>query len=56
MTGHELKALRESLNLTQQASADLVHVKLNAWQKWERGERHVNKTALELFRLKTGKR
>lgn len=51
----DLKSLRESLSLSQQTCANLVHVTLNAWQKWESGERPVNKTALELFLLKTAK-
>jgi DNA (cytosine-5)-methyltransferase 1 len=54
-TGAELKALRQSLGLSQQACADMVHVTLNAWQKWESGDRQINKTAMELFMLKMGK-
>jgi DNA (cytosine-5)-methyltransferase 1 len=54
-TGADLKTLRQSLGLSQQACADIVHVTLNAWQKWEAGERPVNKTAIELFIIKVGK-
>jgi DNA-binding transcriptional regulator YiaG len=54
-TGAELKTLRLSLGLSQQACADMVHVTLNSWQKWEYGERPINKTAVELFALKVGK-
>jgi DNA-binding transcriptional regulator YiaG len=32
-TGADLKTLRQSLGLSQQACADMVHVTLNAWQK-----------------------
>jgi DNA (cytosine-5)-methyltransferase 1 len=51
-TGADLKTLRQSLGLSQQACADMVHVTLNAWQKWEAGDRPINKTAIELFTLK----
>ncbi|MHB8915868.1 MAG: helix-turn-helix domain-containing protein [Thiobacillus sp.] len=53
-TGADLKALRQSVGLSQQASANLVHVTLRAWQNWESGERPINPTALELFMLKSG--
>ncbi|MHB8914938.1 MAG: helix-turn-helix domain-containing protein [Thiobacillus sp.] len=53
-SGADLKALRQSVGLSQQSSADLVHVTLNAWQKWESGERPINRAALELFMLKSG--
>ncbi|MDP2026466.1 DNA-binding transcriptional regulator [Sulfuriferula sp.] len=55
MTSIELKAMRQSLSLSQRECAEMVHITLNAWQKWESGERPVNKTALELFLLKTAK-
>jgi DNA-binding transcriptional regulator YiaG len=51
-TGAELKTLRQSLGMTQKACADMVYVSLIAWQKWEAGDRPINKTAMELFALK----
>jgi DNA (cytosine-5)-methyltransferase 1 len=51
-TGAELKKLRQSLGLSQKTCAEMVNVTLNAWQKWEAGDRPINKTAIELFTLK----
>ena len=41
-------------NLTQQESANLVHVGLRGWQKWEGGEARMPGSAWELYRIKIG--
>ncbi len=50
----EIKAARESANLTQNAASALVHAALNTWQKWEYGNRAMMLAIWELFLIKTG--
>ena len=52
MTGAELRTLRMTEGLTQQASADLVHVHLTTWQRMESGKIPVAAGALELYLMK----
>lgn len=54
-TPQEIKEARADAGLTQQQAANLVHVSLNAWQKWEGGQVKINQAAWELFLLKTRK-
>lgn len=54
----ELKALRKSLNLTQDEAASIVHVDIRTWQKWEsndwnKNHRKMHPAFYELFLLKT---
>ena len=51
----KIRQARIQSGLTQKAAADLVHVTLNAWQKWESGERPINMAAWELFLIKVDK-
>lgn len=48
----EIKTARAAAGLTQMQAAELVHVDLRTWQKWEGEEREINLAAWELFRLK----
>ncbi len=50
----KIKALRVSLDLTQQEAADSVHVTLRAWQLWEAGQRKMPAATWELFVIKAG--
>lgn len=47
-----VKSTRETFKLTQQQCADLVYVDIRTWQKWELGERKMNRTAFQLFCMK----
>ena len=44
---------RTSANLTQKQSADLVFVDERTWQRWESGDRTMNKAVYKLFLLET---
>lgn len=52
-TTDQLSAAREQSGLTQQKAADLVHVDIRTWRRWEDGERAVNLAAWELFLLRS---
>lgn len=54
-TPAEISAAREFVGLTQQEAAELLHISLRAWQRYEAGERRMHPALWELFRLKTGK-
>ncbi|NHO55018.1 helix-turn-helix domain-containing protein [Acetobacter estunensis] len=49
-----VRAAREEAGLTQAEAAQLVHATLNAWQKWESGDRKMQAATWELFQIKTG--
>lgn len=49
-----IRALRETLHLTQREAADAVYVQVQAWSKWERGEAQMPVAAWELILLKSG--
>lgn len=53
-TPAEIRAARERTGLTQAQAADLLHVDLRSWQKWEGGERSMHPAFWELLRLKLG--
>lgn len=55
-TPQQIKEARLDAGLTQQQCADLVHVNIRSWQKWESGERPMNLAAWELFNLKVRKK
>lgn len=48
----EVRAAREAAGLTQTQAAQVVHVTLNGWQRWEAGDRPMHPAFWELFRLK----
>ena len=52
-TPQEIKKARAYAGLTLQQAANLVHVSLNTWQKWEDGRTKMSETAWELFLIKT---
>lgn len=49
----EVRALRESLNLTQTEAGKIIFCSLRGWQEWEGGNRAMHPAFWELFRLKT---
>jgi putative transcriptional regulator len=50
----EIESARKAAGLSQAAAAKLVHATLNAWQKWEAGDRRMHPAFWELFRIKIG--
>lgn len=50
----QVRAARGRAGLTQAQAAAIVHATLNAWQRWEQGERRMGMASWELFLLKTG--
>jgi putative transcriptional regulator len=50
----EIESARKAAGLSQAAAAKLVHATLNAWQKWEVGDRRMHPAFWELFRIKSG--
>ena len=52
-TPQEIKQARLNAGLTQKQCADMVHVNIRSWQKWEGGERPMNLAAWELFLIKS---
>jgi len=53
-TPEQIKQARYTAGKTLTQAAEIVHVNLRTWQKWERAERAMSLTAWELFLLKTG--
>jgi len=51
-TPEQIKAARANAGLTQSQAALLVYKTLNAWQKWEAGDREMDAAIWELFLLK----
>jgi DNA-binding transcriptional regulator YiaG len=49
----EIRAARNSANISQTAAADLLHTTCRTWQQWEAGERRMHPAFWELFHLKT---
>jgi len=49
-----IKKARSEAGLTQEKAAELIHVSVRAWQKWEQGERQMPVPNFELFILKSG--
>lgn len=45
---------RTTANLTQKEAAALVYVDERSWQRWESGDRKMNRNVYELFLIKTG--
>ncbi|OCF98776.1 transcriptional regulator [Gilliamella sp. wkB308] len=53
IAAEEVKSVREDFGLTQKQCADMVYVDVRTWQKWELGERKMNRAVYQLFCLKT---
>ena len=52
--GEEVKALRESLGLTEIAAANVIYSTPQVWAAYESGERRMHSGLWELFRIKVG--
>jgi putative transcriptional regulator len=48
---HEIRALRERLNISQTVLASIINASANSIQKWERGAKRPSGTALKLLSL-----
>ena len=53
MKEDDIKNARLKAGITQLEAANLVHVNLRTWQKWEYGERSIHPAFYELFIIKT---
>lgn len=58
-TPAQIRASRESLQLTQADAAEIVHSGVRSWQQWEAevgtaDHRRMHPAFWELFRIKTG--
>ena len=51
----EIKKTRLDSGLTQQKAADLVHINITSWQKWESGKHPITLGLWELFLIKSKK-
>ena len=51
-TPEQIRSARHKAGLTQTKAAKLVYCTLNAWQKWEAGDRSMHPAIWELFNLK----
>ena len=51
----EVVAARDAAGLTQKAAAAVVYTKMNAWQRWEAGDREMHPAFFELFKIKTAR-
>lgn len=49
-----LRELRQHAGHTQAEAAELVHVELRTWERWEGGRHPVAETALHLYALLVG--
>ena len=54
-TKEEVAAARRAANLNQDEAAELVYLSSSTrWSEYERGERNMDQSRFELFRIKTG--
>lgn len=54
ITPEMVLSARTTANLTQKEAAGLVYVDERSWQRWESGDRKMNRNVYELFLIKTG--
>lgn len=54
ITPEMVLSARTTANLTQKEAAALVYVDERSWQRWESGDRKMNRNVYELFLIKTG--
>lgn len=52
ITPEEIKRVRLAAGLTQTQAAELVHVTLRSWQRYEAGEKRIHPAMWELFLIK----
>lgn len=52
-TPEQIRAARKAAGMTQADAAKTVHATLRTWQMWEAGDRGINHSAWELFKIKT---
>lgn len=52
ITPEEIKRVRLASGLTQTQAAELVHVTLRSWQRYEAGEKRIHPAMWELFLIK----
>ena len=52
MTPESIKRVRLAAGLTQTQAAELVHVTLRSWQRYEAGEKRIHPAMWELFLIK----
>lgn len=55
ITGEEIKAIRNGLNLSQKVFAQKLKANLKTYQGWEQGKRKLNPQAVLLLRLAENK-
>ena len=55
-TPDEVRALRLAHKQTQAQAAELVHMRVRAWQKYEGGEAAMHPAVWELYRIKCAMR
>lgn len=53
-TPAQIRAARESADLTQQQAGELVHTDGRTWRRWEAGDRGISLPVWELFLLRIG--
>jgi DNA-binding transcriptional regulator YiaG len=51
MNSEEIKELRQSMNLSQEAFAQEIGVTLNTVSRWENGHIHPNKLAIRAIQM-----
>lgn len=49
-----IKKARADAGLTQAQAAELIHVSIHAWRKWENGQREMPLMPFDFFLLKAG--
>ena len=52
-TAAQISTAREQAGLSQQQAAELVHVDIRSWRRWELAERTVNLAVWEFFLLRS---
>ena len=52
-TPQQIRKTRKDAGLTQKQAAELVHVSMRQWRRWEAGDK-INMTAWKLFLYEIG--
>jgi DNA-binding XRE family transcriptional regulator len=48
----QIREARQGFGLTQTAAAELIYLKLRAWQQYEKGDRHMHRALWEYWLLR----